>query len=119
MILAFGEDTSESSLIFGDGIGGDQKVVHIDGKPAFIELLSEYLIHHCLERGRRVTETEEHDEGFKTSAVRDEGRFPFIAFLDPHVVISPANVKFGDPFRVVDLVYELGDQGERITVLHG
>src|ERR1700722_1729760 len=119
MILTLGEDTSESGFIFSNGIGSDQEIVHINVKPSFIEFLSEYLVHHCLERGRRVAKAEEHDEGFETSAVRDEGCFPFIAFLDPNIVISPANVEFGEDFRVLDLVYEFGDQRKRITVLHG
>src|ERR1700722_19099092 len=119
MILAFDEDTSESGLVLSDGIGGDQEIVHIDVKPTFIEFLPEYLVHHCLERCRGVAKAEEHNKGLKTSAIRDEGHFPFIALLDPNVVISPANVELGEDFRVLDLVYEFRDQGEGITVLHG
>src|SRR3984957_17950899 len=88
-------------------------------EPTLIEFLSEYLVHHCLERSRRVAKTEEHDKGFKTTAVRDEGCLPLISLLDPVVVISPANVELGEDFRVLDLVYEFRDQGKRITILHG
>src|SRR3984957_17523116 len=119
MVLTFGKDTSESSLVFGNGVGSDQEVVHIDVKPPFIEFFLEYLVHHCLERGRGIAKTKEHNEGFKASAIRDEGCFPFIAFLDPNIVISPADVEFGEDSRVLDLVYEFRDQGEGITVLHG
>src|ERR1700722_18175685 len=106
MILAFGEDTSESSLIFGDGIGGDQEVVHIDMEPSFVEFLSEDLVHHRLECGRRVTKAKEHDKGFETTAICDEGRFPLIALFDPNIVISPANIELGEDLRVLDFVYE-------------
>src|ERR1700722_13526419 len=88
-------------------------------KPTFIEFFSEYLVHHCLERSGRITEAEEHDKGFKTPAIRDEGRFPFVTFLDPDIVISPANVELRENLRVFDLIYEFRDQGEGVTILHG
>src|ERR1700722_19434542 len=119
MILAFDEDTSESGLVLSDGIGGDQEIVHIDMKPSFVEFFPEYFVHHCLERGWRIAEAEEHDEGFKTSTIRNEGCFPLISFFDPNIVISPTNVEFGEDVRILDLVYEFGDQRKGVTILHG
>jgi hypothetical protein len=42
-----------------------------------------------------VAETKEHDKRFIESQWGFEGGFPFIAFLDSDVVVSPLHVKFG------------------------
>ena len=119
MILTFGEDTSESSLIFSNGVGGDQKVIHINVKPALVEFLTENLIHHCLEYGQWIAKSEEHDKWFKAALICDKGSFPFIAFLDLNIIVSPVYNEFGKDLCILDLINEFGDQREGITVLYG
>ena len=43
-----------------------------------------------------ITESEEHDGGFKESHGGDEGSFPLVFFANMDVVVSPANVKLGE-----------------------
>lgn len=53
------------------------------------------MIHHCLEGGRGVSQSEEHDRRFEQSSVSLECRLPFVPFLDTDVVVTPSNVHFG------------------------
>jgi len=48
---------------------------------------------------------EEHYHGFKQSFVSFEGTFPFVAFLDPYVVISPPDIEFGEPLGSPEFVH--------------
>jgi len=50
------------------------------------------MIHHGLERGRAIGETEKHDKGFKQSFVGNEGSFPFITFFDLDIIVPPSNI---------------------------
>ena len=50
--------------VFFHGFCKDQDVVHIYGDDLCNDEIMEDHIHYCLECGRRVTESEEHDEAF-------------------------------------------------------
>src|SRR5258708_46781 len=80
-------------------LGDDKpKVVHLSTfEFAFLwsekQLIgAEDVIHHCLEGGGRVAQSEEHDKGFKQSTVRGEGCLPLIPFLQSDIVETPAEV---------------------------
>ena len=47
-------------------VGGiDEEVIHIDDKPSFSDYIVEGVIHELLEGGGGVSETKEHNCGFK------------------------------------------------------
>ena len=73
--------------------GVDENVVHIDSEPVFSEFFGEYRVHHRLECGGGVCESEEHDSWFEQSLVSDEGCLPFVSFLNADVVVSPPDVE--------------------------
>jgi hypothetical protein len=75
-------------------IGVYQYVVHVDGHPPFSEFFCEHVVHHRLEGCRGVCKAEEHYSRFKKSLVCDEGRLPFVALFDSHIVIPPPYIKF-------------------------
>ena len=54
------------------------------------------MVYECLERGGRVTESKEHDGGFKESHGGDESSFPLIFLPNTDVVISPVNVELSE-----------------------
>jgi hypothetical protein len=54
------------------------------------------MVHHHLERRGGVSEAKEHNGGFKQAFMREEGRFPFIAWFDTDVVVSPAYVELSE-----------------------
>jgi len=50
--------------------------------------------------------------------IHDESSFPFIAFLDPNIVVPLVYVKLGEYFHILDLVYKFRDQRKGIMILH-
>src|SRR5712675_2129705 len=92
-------------------VGGcNQHVVHVYRQPAFSYLLFEYSVHHCLEGGGGVGETEEHDRRFVQPIICDEGSLPLVAFFDTHVVVTPANVELGEQLLHPYSVDQLGNE---------
>jgi hypothetical protein len=109
IILAFGKDPMETGFIFGDSVSGNQEIIHIYVKPSFIDLLSEDIVHHGLECGWWIAKTKEHDQWFKTTAISDEGGFPFVALFDPNIIVSPMDVKLREDLGIFDLVNKFRD----------
>jgi len=48
-----------------------------------------------------------------------EGCFPFISRLDAYIIKTPADIQFCKVLDFTELGDELGDEGERISVLNG
>ncbi|PFH44944.1 hypothetical protein AMATHDRAFT_164589, partial [Amanita thiersii Skay4041] len=65
-------------------------VVHVDTHPPFSYFVPEDVVHHCLEHGWRV----KHDKRFEETPVSSKCGLPFISFLDPYIVITPADIHF-------------------------
>ena len=58
-------DKSGYLSVFREVFGEDQDVIEVYGDNAFGDEIFEYLVHHRLESGRAIGETEIHDKGFK------------------------------------------------------
>ena len=58
------------------------------------------MVHVGLESGRGVAQAEEHDCQFKTPKQGGEGHFPSVFGTDEDVIVSPANVEFGEDFAI-------------------
>ena len=95
-------------------LGEDHDVININDYD--IVDVSENLVHHSLEHGGGVAESKEHDRGFIGSSVADKCCFPFITFLNPHVVVL--KIYLCEVLRSLELVDELRDEWERVVVLH-
>ncbi|PFH45390.1 hypothetical protein AMATHDRAFT_160161, partial [Amanita thiersii Skay4041] len=76
-------------------------VIHVDDHPTFSDFSPEYIVHHGLKCRWRV----EHYQRFKKTSICPECRFPFITFFDLDVVVSPANVHFGEVFCLRQFIY--------------
>ena len=68
-------------------------MINVNGHEALVNELLENVIHHGLEGGWAVGETEVHDQGFKESAVDLAGSFPLVTLFNTYIVISPAYVQ--------------------------
>ena len=79
----------------------------------------ENVVHESLESGGSIGETLRHDEPFEGSISRSEGCLPFISGGDPDEMIGVLEVDLGINSRGSGTVQEIGDEGERITVLFG
>src|SRR5712672_1256737 len=76
-------------------------------------------VHHHLKGGRGVGQPKKHDRWFEQPFVSNEGCFPLVSFSDANVVISPSYVELGKQGSCAGLVYELGNQWERVRVSDG
>src|SRR5882672_340987 len=98
-----------------------EDVIHVDDHNAFIDELSEDVIHHHLECHQAVSETKEHDKGFKQASVCPKGCLPLVSILDSHIVVYPSDVQFGEVlhFGSGHHIEDVGDQGQGVGILHG
>jgi len=71
-----------------------------------------------LEGGRTVGHFKEHHERFEEAAVGVEGCLPFVSRLDMYVIEIPSDVKLCEVLGSAELEDELGDEGERVSVLN-
>ena len=92
------------------------QVIHIDFEPSLSDHVGEDMIHECLKSGRSVTEPKKHYGGFEEAKRGDEHCFPLIFLSDANVVITPSNIEFGEQCRVLHVIDQLRDEGERIPV---
>ena len=71
----------------------DGYVVHVDCDTSFVDEVVEYGVHHSLEGGRGVGQSEEHNHGFVEPLVRYEGCLPSVLRFDEDFVVSPFDVE--------------------------
>src|SRR5713226_1691668 len=76
-------------------------------------------VHHHLESSGGVSQSEEHDRRFKESFRSKKRCFPFVAFFDADVVVSPSYVEFGEEGATGEAVYGLRYERGYISVLLG
>ena len=76
------------------------------------------MIHERLKRRRGIAEPKKHDGGFKEAERGDEHCFPLVFLLDANVVITPSNIKFSEQCRVLHVIDQLRDEGERVSVVN-
>src|SRR5258707_4595189 len=88
----------------------NENVIHIDNDATFCDKLSEDVIHHCLEGGGTIGQTEKHHQGFEQSLIGNESGLPFIAFLNPYVVITPSNIQLCEILGPFEFVDQFGDE---------
>ena len=74
------------------------------------------MVHECLKCGGSIAKSEEHDSGFKQSHGSDEGSLPLVLFLDADVVVSPANVTFGEQGGLLHVINEFRHKKKRVGV---
>ncbi len=61
-----------------------------------VELLGQDLVDVTLKRGRCVGQSERHDLVLEMAVAGPEGRLPFVAFLDPHSMVSIGQIELGE-----------------------
>ena len=86
------------------------QVVHIDFEPFFCDHVSKDEVHECLECRWGITETKEHDSGFKEAKGGYECSSPLILFSDTNVVIAPLDIELGKEGGVLHIINQLGDE---------
>ena len=98
-------------------LGEDEDVVEVDNDVSCMYQLIKNMIHKSLECSRGVGKPKEHDHWFEESLISPESCLPLITFLDPDVIITPSDIKFGEEALVLGLVNEFLDQWQGVLVL--
>ncbi|SRR5258708_7822493 len=97
----------------------DGQVVHIDGHPSLCDLPMEDHVHHHLEGGWGVGESEEHNCWLEEPLRSEECHFPFVSFLNVDIVIFPAYVEFSEEGATGEAVNSLGNEWGNVMVFPG
>ena len=95
------------------------QIVHINLEPSFSDHVVKDMIHERLKGWRGITEAKEHDGRFEETKRGDERCLPLVFLPNANVVITPSNIKLSEQSRVLHVVDQLRDEGERIPVANG
>ncbi|KAG5353619.1 hypothetical protein C0989_004728 [Termitomyces sp. Mn162] len=112
------QDKASDLMVFLQCFGIDEDVVQVHTHYTLCYEVPEDVIHHGLEGGGAVSESEEHNKQLEQSLVSLEGGLPLISFLNAHVVVTLPDIQFSKVLHIPEVVDELGDEGERVMVLH-
>jgi hypothetical protein len=97
----------------------NEQVIHVNDEPSFSDEVAKKMVHECLERGRGVAESKEHNSWFEETEGSDEHHLPVVFRSDQHIVKSPAYVHFSKDARAPESVDEVRDKGEGVCVFNG
>ena len=89
-----------------DIVRENEDVVQIHDDVPLVDQITQDLVHHALEGGRGVAETEKHDGWFEKSSVGPESRLPFTTFSHPDIVVAPSYVQGSEVLGFLQLVDE-------------
>jgi hypothetical protein len=95
----------------------DKDVIQVDTDHTLSDEILENVIHHGLEDGWAVSETEEHHQRFEESSVGAECSLPFITFLDTDIVVPPVDIKLGEVACASETIDKVGNERKRIDIL--
>ena len=101
MVVEGGEDFSCDSAVVVKVFGVDEDVVHVADEFPTADEVSEDVVHHGLECCGGVAQAKEHHLQFIQPTVGSECGFPFITFLNPSIIETPAEVQPGEPLGLM------------------
>ncbi len=76
----------------------NEYIVEVDGDLSRCDEVFENVVHHPLESGRWIGESEEHNRWLVQATISSEGRLPFVSCFDANIIVSPPNVQFRKVF---------------------
>ena len=98
------KDLENYAPVFSDGLREDEDVVKVYTYSPFHDKVPEYVIHHGLEGGWAVCETEEHYQRFEQSSVGLRGCLPLITLTNVNIVVPQSDVKLCQNACMMQLV---------------
>ncbi len=79
-------------MLFAFTLGVDEDVIEVHYHKN-VELLCQNLVNLALKHGRCIGQSKRYDLIFKVTIAGPEGHLPFIAFLDPHLIVDISQIK--------------------------
>jgi hypothetical protein len=102
---SFEDQLSDASMLL-DGFHKNEDVVKVNTDVSFHDEVLEAVVHHSLEGGGRISESEKYHQGFKEPVIRTKSCLPLITFLHLNIVVTPTYVELGKVLRTAKLVDE-------------
>src|SRR6266436_3904386 len=113
---SFQYQTCDSVMLF-HRLCKDEDVIQVDTDHTLSDEILENVIHHGLEGGWAVSETEEHHQRFEESSVGAECSLPFITFLDTDIVVPPLDIQLGEVSCASETIDKVRNERKRIDIL--
>ncbi|KAG5334194.1 hypothetical protein C0989_004080 [Termitomyces sp. Mn162] len=117
LVEAF-QDKASDLMVFLQHFGIDEDVVKVHTQYTLCYEILEDVVHYGLEGGRAISESKEYNEWLKQFPVGPESSLPLISLLNAHIIVTPLDIQLSEVLHTLEVVNELGDEGERVTVLH-
>ncbi len=83
-------------MFFALALSVDENIIEIHYYED-VELFGQDLVDIALKRGRCIGQSERHDLVLEMAVAGLEGHLLFIAFPDPHLMVSIGQIKLGKP----------------------
>jgi hypothetical protein len=97
-------------------LGVDHPVIHVAQESARFDFWAELCIVHGLERGRRISHSEEHDKRLEQPFRGEEGGFPFVPLSYSDIVVPPSDVELSKEGASCQSVDNLGNERRDVSI---
>jgi hypothetical protein len=98
-------------------LGENENVIEVYTHHTFHNEILENVIHHGLEDGGRVSESEKHHQRFVETVIGMKCCLPLITCLHLHILVPPPHIKLSEELCMPKLIHQFGNEGERIVIL--
>ncbi|KAF8229155.1 hypothetical protein L208DRAFT_1287910, partial [Tricholoma matsutake] len=88
------QDKVRNAPMFVDQFCKDEDVIQVDTDHSLHNEILKNVIHHHLECGRGVCESEKHRQGFEKPTICAKSGFPLVTPFHAHIVVPPSHVEF-------------------------
>ncbi|KAG5350337.1 hypothetical protein C0989_011515 [Termitomyces sp. Mn162] len=112
------QDKVSDLMVLLQPFGIDEDVVKVHTHYALCYKVPEDVVNHGLEGSRAIGESKEHNKWLEQFPVGSEGSLLLISLMNAHIVVTPPDVQLSEVLHTLEVVDELRDKGERVTVLH-
>jgi hypothetical protein len=81
------QNQSHDALMLFDALREDEDVVEVHTNHAFHDEVLENVVHHHLEGGGRISESEKHHLGLVEATISAKHCLPLVTLLDPNILV--------------------------------
>jgi hypothetical protein len=89
----------------------------INANHAFHDEVLENVVHHCLEGGGRVSESEKHHQGLVEAVISTKHCLPLVTLFHSNILVPPSYIELCEEFCAAKLIHQFGDEGKGIVIL--
>jgi hypothetical protein len=99
------QNQSCNALMHFDALREDEDVIKVYTNHAFHDEVLENVVHHHLEGGGRISESEKHHQGLIEAAISMKHCLPLVTILHPNILVPPLHIELGEEFCASKLIH--------------